>query len=221
MSTPAGPGPAWVPVPAGDLDAVRAARVSRPLLLVHEPGGRLAAAALRADARWGLGRQESLPLALPWDERVSRLHAVVERHGDIVVIEDNDLSRNGTYVNGTRITGRVQLRHGDIVRCGGTDLTVVLPRAEQVGATVVAGDALLDLRAGDFTPMEQRVLAAFAVAGSAAPTNADVGVTLGVGSETVKTHLARIYGKLRDAGHTDRAQRGALAEVAQQLGLHG
>ncbi|MGY1765630.1 FHA domain-containing protein, partial [Geodermatophilus sp. SYSU D00779] len=34
-------------------------------------------------------------------------------------------SRNGTFVNGNRVTGRVVLEHGDVVRLGATEFVVV------------------------------------------------------------------------------------------------
>ena len=52
-------------------------------------------------------------MALPWDTEVSRLHAELERIAGEWTIVDDGLSRNGTYVNGTRISGRTRLRDGD------------------------------------------------------------------------------------------------------------
>jgi len=53
---------------------------------------------------------------------VSRVHArlVVNQQG--TVVEDLD-SKNGTFVNGTRITGQVTLRDGDEIRIGAVPLT--------------------------------------------------------------------------------------------------
>lgn len=53
----------------------------------------------------------------------SRHHArlVVERHS--ITIEDLG-SRNGTYVNGRRLTGRIELRTGDEIRIGGDSLVL-------------------------------------------------------------------------------------------------
>lgn len=51
------------------------------------------------------------------DPLVSRRHARIVRSADRVVIEDMD-SRNGVLVNGTRVRGMSQLRHGARVRVG-------------------------------------------------------------------------------------------------------
>ena len=51
------------------------------------------------------------------DGSVSRVHALFERLGGVWFVEDLG-SRNGTYVNGQRISGRRLVRPGDEVRLG-------------------------------------------------------------------------------------------------------
>ncbi len=65
-----------------------------------------------------VGRDPSVELPIPEaDQRfVSRIHAVLIREGDRVVLEDRD-STNGTLVNGESVR-RVALAHGDEVRFG-------------------------------------------------------------------------------------------------------
>ena len=50
------------------------------------------------------------------DASVSRLHAVIERHGEVVTLMDMG-STNGTYINDSRLDeGRaVTLNHGDTI----------------------------------------------------------------------------------------------------------
>ncbi len=48
---------------------------------------------------------------------VSRLHAVIERHGPRYLLRDTD-SANGTYVNGHRLSGLHQLKHDDLLGFG-------------------------------------------------------------------------------------------------------
>jgi len=62
-----------------------------------------------------IGRGESNDICL-FDERVSRLHAVIQPAGDQGFIEDMG-SRNGTYVNGKRIQKTI-LGHGDMIKIG-------------------------------------------------------------------------------------------------------
>jgi pSer/pThr/pTyr-binding forkhead associated (FHA) protein len=67
-----------------------------------------------------VGRDASADLVLD-DSGVSRAHARVRSVNGRVVIEDLD-SSNGTFVNGERISGRVDLRPGDEVQLGDTVL---------------------------------------------------------------------------------------------------
>lgn len=67
-----------------------------------------------------IGRAEDCDVR-PLSEDVSRRHAAVTVAADEVWVEDLG-SRNGTFVNGARITGRTKLVSGDIVRVGGLEL---------------------------------------------------------------------------------------------------
>lgn len=71
-----------------------------------------------AEGETRVGRDPSLELPIPEpDQRfVSRIHAVLIREGDRVVLEDRD-STNGTLVNGEAVR-RVALTPGDEVRFG-------------------------------------------------------------------------------------------------------
>ena len=74
---------------------------------------------LGAKLRFGRVADADVDVALD-DAKLSRHHAIVTRTGIIVEIRDED-SRNGTFVNGTRVTSSM-LRPGDIVRIGHTVL---------------------------------------------------------------------------------------------------
>ncbi len=67
-----------------------------------------------------IGRDPSSDLVV-MDEKVSRQHAQIHQQAGAAVIHDLG-SFNGTYVNGTRITGPCFLRHGDVVVLGQTEL---------------------------------------------------------------------------------------------------
>ncbi|HMF15319.1 MAG TPA: SpoIIE family protein phosphatase, partial [Gemmataceae bacterium] len=74
----------------------------------------------------------------------SRIHAVVETAGGQYFVEDNG-SRNGTYLNGKRLTARAPLRSGDRLGIAGVELTF-LDEADAATAIPVdpAGAARLD-----------------------------------------------------------------------------
>ena len=59
---------------------------------------------------------------LDWDKQVSRAHALLEkRGGDWTLIDE--LSQNGSYLNGDRINRRVRLGHKDVMCFGSTRIT--------------------------------------------------------------------------------------------------
>lgn len=70
-----------------------------------------------------VGRQPSADLVLDWDDQVSRVHARFERVNDDWDLVDDGLSRNGTFVNEERLSGRRRLSDGDTLRFGRTRVT--------------------------------------------------------------------------------------------------
>jgi serine/threonine-protein kinase len=77
-----------------------------------------------------MGRRSACAVAIP-DEKASREHAVITRKGDDYFLQD--LSRNGTFLNGTPASKMVDgsaLRFGDIIRIGETEMEFVDERAE-------------------------------------------------------------------------------------------
>jgi len=90
----------------------------------------------------------------PLSEEVSRRHCAFHVEADTLVVEDLR-SRNGTFVNGSRIDGRRQLSDGDIVRIGNLELKVasraaVAPPSHR--APVGSGDRA-HLGSGDRVPV--------------------------------------------------------------------
>ena len=67
--------------------------------------------------RVSIGKLATSVVSLHHDPTVSRVHAVLENFGFAWSIRDLG-SRNGTYVNGKRITTERVLRSGDEVRLG-------------------------------------------------------------------------------------------------------
>jgi serine/threonine-protein kinase len=67
-----------------------------------------------------LGRDRQMAQMVIPDPQVSRSHCVISRKGNEFSVEDLG-SRNGTWVNGSRIKQCI-VKRGDIVRIGGTDI---------------------------------------------------------------------------------------------------
>ena len=91
---------------------------------------------LVVDAALDVGRDPAAGLALPNDDLVSRVHARLEPLADGVAVHDLG-SRNGTFVNGRRIEGRMVARPGDRIVVGSTVLelrgvdALAVPATEQ------------------------------------------------------------------------------------------
>lgn len=66
-----------------------------------------------------IGRGGGCALVLTDDQFASTVHARVFRRGNDLFIDDLE-SRNGTFVNGNRISATTQLRRGDRIQVGQT-----------------------------------------------------------------------------------------------------
>lgn len=170
-----------------------------------------------------IGRDPSCDVRLDSDIRVSRTHAEIIRVGVDWVLLDDGLSRNGTWVNGKRITGRVRLHDGAMVRCGSSIVSFRLPRREveepsTQNGTVAAAETLL-------TPVQMAVLSAlcrpFQVQGPfAAPaSNAVIADELHISVQTVKSHLRSLFGVFGLQELPQNQKRARLAETAVRHGL--
>ena len=56
-----------------------------------------------------VGRASCADVVIDGDPLVSRVHSTLEDVAGVWTIDDNGLSRNGTFVNGRRVSGRVHL----------------------------------------------------------------------------------------------------------------
>lgn len=78
-----------------------------------------------------IGRGADVAVAI-FASATSRHHARVSVTGDQITLEDLG-SRNGTYVNGVRVEGTVELHPGDEIRIGG-DCLVLWSRSGETGS---------------------------------------------------------------------------------------
>ena len=110
-------------------DRIEVERRGSPFVLFHEPTGKQHVVRLADEmSSVGVGRRADNEVALPWDNEVSRRHAQLTRASDGWAVVDEG-SRNGSYLNGERVTNPHPLRDGDVLRFGDT---VVLFRAPVV-----------------------------------------------------------------------------------------
>lgn len=166
-----------------------------------------------------VGRGMSCDVCLGWDEKVSRVHAQLERLGDDWTVGDDGLSRNGTFVNGERLVGRHRLSDGDVMRCGKTSIAYRAP-APATASTVI-GTSLV---APALSDAQRRVLVALCRpyrggGGYATPaTNRQIADELVLSVEAVKTHLRSLFQRFGVEDLPQNVKRTRLAELALQTG---
>lgn len=122
---------------AADLKArIEAERTGQAFLYWKDADARQQILLIDPDAeRVTIGRRDDQDVVLHWDKQVSRAHALLEkRGGDWTLIDE--LSQNGSYVNGDRVTKRYRLEHKDVM-CFGSTRVAFHDRtsAEQIDST--------------------------------------------------------------------------------------
>ncbi|MDQ3630940.1 MAG: FHA domain-containing protein [Actinomycetota bacterium] len=220
-----GPSPiaAHAASPAELRDRIEAERRGRPFLVLREDDGvqRLIELTAEAGDRLSVGRGTQNDVALPWDTEVSRLHAELECIGGEWTVSDDGLSRNGTYVNGTRVSGRQRLRDGDVLRVGRTTIAYRRPETEDSRPTQVAG---VTLQLHDLTPTQRAVLVALARPYKAdefatpAPNQA-IADELYLSVDAVKGHLRSLFARFGIEHLPQNQKRSRLVAETLQSGL--
>jgi class 3 adenylate cyclase len=107
----------------GTRQADDGAREGAPYLLYRDGSDHERLYVLNVSGAVTIGRGEGVDLDLGWDASVSSVHAEAVRLGTHWAIVDEGISRNGTFVNNERMSGRRRLRDGDLIRVGHTVLT--------------------------------------------------------------------------------------------------
>jgi pSer/pThr/pTyr-binding forkhead associated (FHA) protein len=201
------------------LDAERA---GEPFLVYRAPQRGQVIVRLTA-GRLSVGRGEGCDVRLAGDGDVSRLHAELERVGGIWTINDDGISRNGTFVNGERVGGRRRLRDGDSLRFGTTLLDFRDPAAVDTGETHLAGESL----EARLSAAQRRVLVALCRPfrdGNpyATPaTNQQIADELVLSVDAVKTHMRALFDKFEVGDVPQNRKRAKLVERAFHSGAIG
>jgi pSer/pThr/pTyr-binding forkhead associated (FHA) protein len=207
--------------PAELRERIEAERRGRPFLVFRDGDGDQRLLDLTGMQRLSVGRGAGNELSLPWDTEVSRLHAELEAIAGEWTVSDDGLSRNGTFVNGSRISGRTRLRDGDLLRVGQTSIAYRRPEAEDSMPTQVAG-ARLALT--DLPPTQRQVLVALARPYKhnefAVPaTNQDIADELHLSVDAVKSHLRTLFQRFGIEHLPQNQKRSRLVAEALQSGL--
>ena len=207
--------------PAELRERIEAERRGRPFLVFRDGDGAQRLLDLAVLERVSIGRGSGNELSLPWDTEVSRLHAELERIAGEWTVSDDGLSRNGTYVNGARISGRTRLRDGDVLRVGQTVIAYRRPEAEDSMPTQVAGNRLV---LADLPPTQRQVLVALARPYKhdefAVPaTNQEIADELHLSVDAVKSHLRTLFQRFGIEHLPQNQKRSRLVAEALQAGV--
>ena len=169
-----------------------------------------------------IGRGSGCDVRLPWDERVSRIHAQLHRVGRNWTLVDDGLSRNGTFLNGERVNGRRRLYDGDTFVLGATsfgfrDVQGGTSQLTMVGTEVVTVSSL--------SPTQRQILTALCrpykhdTPYATPASNQQVAGELFLSVDAVKTHLRTLFQKFHVEDLPQNQKRAKLVERAFALGI--
>lgn len=207
--------------PAELKERIEAERRERPFLLYRDGDGAQRILALDdASERLTIGRSATNDVALPWDGEVSRVHASVERLGDEWTLVDDGRSRNGTFLDGERVSGRTRLRDGDAISVGRTIVVFRSPAGRESLRTATSVQRTMP----SITEAQRRVLVALcrphADSAYAVPaTNKQIADELVLGVETIKTHMRALFDAFGLGDLPQHHKRAALAQSALDSGV--
>jgi pSer/pThr/pTyr-binding forkhead associated (FHA) protein len=200
---------------------IAAERRGAPFLFLRDGDGTQVVVPLDAD-RVVVGRAPGSDLHIPWDPRVSGVHAYLERRGSRWVIEDDGLSRNGTFVEGERLRGQRTLRDGEVIQVGDTRLGFRDPKPQEVVSTLATPVAARPT----VSTAQHRVLVALcrpmAEGERSTPaSNEEIARELVLSLAAIKSHLRALFERFGLEDLPQNEKRARLAERAMEGGVVG
>lgn len=208
--------------PAELKELVEAEHRGRPFLLWRAVSGAWSICELDGREHITLGRRSSNDVVIADDSEVSRTHAELELVGEDWTVRDDGLSRNGTYVNATRISQRRRLQDGDLLRVGHTVLEFRDPGA---GSTAVTSSGSLASKVDGLSETQRRVLVALcrpcmtADAFATPASNSEIALEVFLSVDAVKNHLRILFKRFEIEDLPQNQKRARLAQCALRWGL--
>jgi predicted component of type VI protein secretion system len=193
-----------------------------PVVVYREDTGAQRFVPLEGKATLTIGRGSGCDVRLPWDDRVSRVHAALERVGSDWTLVDDGLSRNGTFLNGDRLTGRRRLRDGDTFVLGSTSFRF---RDTSRGATQLTKVGEQLVTSASLSPTQRQIVTALCRPYKhddpyATPaSNQQIADELFLSVDAVKTHLRLLFQKFQIEDLPQNQKRVKLVERVLGLGL--
>ncbi len=207
--------------PAELKERLEAERGERPFLLYRDGDGAQRIHDLDgAPERLTIGRSAQNAVSLPWDREVSRVHVSLEHIGEEWTLVEDGRSRNGSFIDGQRVRGRMRLSDGDAIGIGRTVIVFRNPTGHESLRTATSQRSMVP----KVSEAQLRVLTAlcrpYAAASYAVPaSNRQIADELVIGVETVKTHMRALFDAFELGALAQHQKRAALAQRAIETGL--
>jgi DNA-binding CsgD family transcriptional regulator len=171
--------------------------------------------------RLTVGRRPDSDVALEDDAEVSRSHALLEVVGGQWTVVDDGLSRNGTFVNGSRVFGRHILHDRDRLCFGQTNVIFREPPDPEHGVSTAQAPA--NAVAATLSEAQRKILIALCrpVSDSTAATpatNRQIADEVFLSVDAVKAHLRVLFDRF---GVGDLPQNEKRARLAAAILLDG
>jgi hypothetical protein len=202
---------------------IEAERACRPFLHWRDGTGDQQILMLTVEGqRVTIGRREQSDVALAWDLEVSRAHALLEPVGEAWTLVDDGLSRNGSFVNGSRVHGRHRLHNRDRMCFGNTHVVFHEPvGAEGSDSTARASASPASVQLSE---MQRKVLLALCrpvveSTSSTTATNPQIAKEVFLSVDAVKAHLRVLFDRFGVGDLPQNEKRARLAAVVLSAGL--
>jgi len=169
-----------------------------------------------------IGRSATSDVPIPWDDRVSRTHAQLTRVGHQWSVDDEGFSRNGTFVNEIRVSGRRRLADRDVVRVGHTMLVFRCPPEDASRPTVPESRlaAPPPLSPGQRRVLEVLCRPCLAPGGPHPPaSNEQVAAELHLSVDAVKAQLRQLFRRFEIEDLPQIQKRTALVRIVLAAGI--
>lgn len=193
-----------------------------PALVYRDGDGAQQFVPLEGHESLTIGRGSACDVRLPWDDRVSRVHAGLHRVGPDWTLVDDGLSRNGTFLNGERLNGRRRLHDDDTFVIGSTSFRFRDTNRGNTQLTKV-GEQLVT--AASLSPTQRQIVIALCRPYKyddpyATPSsNQQIADELFLSVDAVKTHLRTLFQKFQIEDLPQNQKRVKLVERVLGLGL--
>jgi len=167
-----------------------------------------------------IGRSPRADVVIRHDPEISRVHALLEHLGGSWFVVDDEMSSNGSYVNGERVVNRRRLAHLDKLRVGNTTLEYNDPGERAESETQHGPDPVprrLSARQREVLVELARPLVESA---SALPaSNRQIAAKLELSEDAVRAHLRRLVEMFDLAALHPDEKRARLAELVSYIGV--